>query len=200
MPKILREADRQEIKDKMFHNTVKLVQKKGLANVTVEDITTACDMGKGSFYRHYPSKEVCLYETVRRCEKELFEKLKEYQQEPLTKKQQIIDIFKDIYLSPDGVILFVSKDEFEDMVKKKLPPEYLQHSFLSTKGYYDKLLQSFHLSKRKFNFVTWVFLVNCLHLVASNRQVPEKEKAESIDILLNGIAEYVLQAVKPPKE
>ena len=46
-----------EIREKLFRAALKLFGEKGLAATTVEDITNAADVGKGTFFNHFPSKE-----------------------------------------------------------------------------------------------------------------------------------------------
>jgi AcrR family transcriptional regulator len=41
----------------LFHAAVQLFAQKGFAETTVEDITNAADVGKGTFFNYFPSKE-----------------------------------------------------------------------------------------------------------------------------------------------
>lgn len=46
-----------EIRDRLFHASLELFAKKGYAETTVEDITNAADVGKGTFFNYFPSKD-----------------------------------------------------------------------------------------------------------------------------------------------
>jgi AcrR family transcriptional regulator len=46
-----------ELRDRLFRAALTLFAKKGYANTTVEDITEAADVGKGTFFNYFPSKE-----------------------------------------------------------------------------------------------------------------------------------------------
>jgi AcrR family transcriptional regulator len=46
-----------EIREKLFRAALKLFADKGFAETTVEDITNAADVGKGTFFNYFPSKE-----------------------------------------------------------------------------------------------------------------------------------------------
>ena len=46
-----------EIRERLFRAAVKLFAEKGFAETTVEDITNAADVGKGTFFNHFPSKD-----------------------------------------------------------------------------------------------------------------------------------------------
>ena len=42
---------------RLFRCALRLIAKRGLANVTVEDITEAADVGKGTFFNYFESKD-----------------------------------------------------------------------------------------------------------------------------------------------
>jgi len=46
-----------ETRIRLFRNALKLIAARGLANVTVEDITEAADVGKGTFFNYFSSKD-----------------------------------------------------------------------------------------------------------------------------------------------
>src|SRR5947208_8073451 len=46
-----------ETRERLFRAALKLFTEKGFAETTVEDITNAADVGKGTFFNYFPSKE-----------------------------------------------------------------------------------------------------------------------------------------------
>jgi AcrR family transcriptional regulator len=46
-----------EIRERLFRAALSLFAEKGFAETTVEDITNAADVGKGTFFNHFPSKD-----------------------------------------------------------------------------------------------------------------------------------------------
>jgi AcrR family transcriptional regulator len=46
-----------EIRERLFNAALKLFAEKGFAETTVEDITNVADVGKGTFFNHFPSKD-----------------------------------------------------------------------------------------------------------------------------------------------
>lgn len=46
-----------EIRERLFRAALDLFADKGFAETTVEDITEAADVGKGTFFNHFPSKD-----------------------------------------------------------------------------------------------------------------------------------------------
>jgi AcrR family transcriptional regulator len=52
-----RERRSAETRERLFRAALKLFAEKGFAETTVEDITNAADVGKGTFFNYFPSKE-----------------------------------------------------------------------------------------------------------------------------------------------
>jgi AcrR family transcriptional regulator len=52
-----RQRRREETTEKLFIAAIELFSRKGFARTTVEDITKAADVGKGTFFNYFPSKE-----------------------------------------------------------------------------------------------------------------------------------------------
>ena len=46
-----------ELRERLFRAALKLFAEKGFAETTVEDITEAADVGKGTFFNYFPSKD-----------------------------------------------------------------------------------------------------------------------------------------------
>src|SRR5580704_6170776 len=52
-----RERRRVETRDRIFRAALQLFAERGYLETTVEDITDAADVGKGTFFNYFPTKE-----------------------------------------------------------------------------------------------------------------------------------------------
>jgi len=52
-----RERRGSQTRERLFRAAMKLFREHGFYNTTVEDITNAADVGKGTFFNYFPSKE-----------------------------------------------------------------------------------------------------------------------------------------------
>ena len=52
-----RERRRDELRERIFQAAIKLFIKQGFFNTTVEQITEVADVGKGTFFNYFESKE-----------------------------------------------------------------------------------------------------------------------------------------------
>lgn len=56
-PSSRRERRSADIRERLFRSALQLFAQKGFAETTVEDITEAADVGKGTFFNYFPSKD-----------------------------------------------------------------------------------------------------------------------------------------------
>ncbi|MCQ5131165.1 TetR/AcrR family transcriptional regulator [Butyricicoccus faecihominis] len=66
-----RQLQAMETKDKIYNAALKEINEKGFGNVSVEDITTAANVAKGTFYTHFESKEALVFYTFQ-CSDEIY--------------------------------------------------------------------------------------------------------------------------------
>src|SRR3984957_17821988 len=52
-----RERHRTETRDRIYRAALQLFAERGYLETTVEDITNAADVGKGTFFNYFPTKE-----------------------------------------------------------------------------------------------------------------------------------------------
>jgi AcrR family transcriptional regulator len=52
-----RQRRASQIRERLFRAALNLFAKHGFADITVEDITNAADVGKGTFFNYFPSKD-----------------------------------------------------------------------------------------------------------------------------------------------
>lgn len=58
-----RQLQAMQTKDKIYNAAVQEINRKGFNNVSIEDITTAAKVAKGTFYTHFPTKEAVVFYT-----------------------------------------------------------------------------------------------------------------------------------------
>lgn len=100
-------------KDEMLDAAVQLFQKNGFHATTVEDITNACDISKGSFYKHFDSKESMILELLQRYNDEMFREADHFS--------------KDLHSSP----LQIFKKKITIELEKSMDYRYFFHAVMT---------------------------------------------------------------------
>ncbi|QUH18570.1 TetR/AcrR family transcriptional regulator [Alkaliphilus sp. B6464] len=191
MPKIVSENEKQRIKGLMFEKGVDLIRQKGIKKVTVEDITKAAGIGKGSFYLYYDSKEELLYDIVKRCETNMFNRIEALKGENIDKREKAIKAAKEIYLAPDSIILYVSPTDLENLLHR-LPSEIYEKENEKAKDYFKRTSEIFEIDETVCDVNVLSQLMDALSFVASNSNSFYSEgRQKALDILVTAIAEYI---------
>lgn len=188
MPKIVSEEERGLVKDAMYDATIGLIRKKGVRKVTVDDITEAVGISKGAFYMYYPSKEVCIYEVLKQNEKALFARMEEIMQQDLRDRERCVALIREVMLSQDSLILFLSPADLEILLRK-LPAEYREREAKKSDDYFKRSLELLKVGNDKMEAVA--MLTDCLSVVASNEMFSERGKQEALDVLVMAMADYI---------
>jgi AcrR family transcriptional regulator len=71
---------REEVREKLFTAALSLIMQRGLQQTTVSDITEAADVGKGTFFNYFPTKEHVVAEFYERHRARLEERLRAVRQ------------------------------------------------------------------------------------------------------------------------
>ena len=95
-----------ETRSKLLHKSLELFGKYGFEHVTIEQITKACDVSKGTFYTHFPSKYDVILEKFK--EFDTFYDTVEKEIDPtLSASEKILTIYNEQMLY---IINIVGKD------------------------------------------------------------------------------------------
>ncbi|NEN86929.1 TetR/AcrR family transcriptional regulator [Paenibacillus elgii] len=115
---MLRASRKQELKERIFTHAIKLFKEKGFDNVTVEEITQACGIAKGTFYNYFPKKEAVLLHLAVSQLESVHETIQNNKNMP-DLKQQLLHLFSNLFHQyaeqPDMVRLVVSEMMRADM-------------------------------------------------------------------------------------
>ncbi|SYX87099.1 TetR/AcrR family transcriptional regulator [Paenibacillus alvei] len=196
MPKIVTEHEKQMVREAMYRKGIELIRKKGIKRVTVEDITTATNIGKGSFYSYYHSKEELLYAIIKQNERRMFEKVESILSEKINVKEKIVKALKEIYLAADSIVHYVSPSDFEYLLRK-LPDEVSDWEALKSNDYFSRTLSLCGIDESECEMDVLAYLMNALHYIGSaDITFGERGKEKALDILVHSIADYMAGGVR----
>ncbi|MCM3293553.1 TetR/AcrR family transcriptional regulator [Paenibacillus sp. MER 180] len=196
MPKIVTEHEKQMVREAMYTKGIELIRKKGIKRVTVEDITTAANIGKGSFYSYYHSKEELLYTIIKQNESRMFERVESILSEKVNVKEKIVKALKEIYLAGDSIVLYVSPSDFEYLLRK-LPEGVSDWEALKSNDYFSRTLSLCGIDESECEMDVLAYLMNALHYIGSaDITFGERGKEKALDILVHSIADYMAGGVR----
>lgn len=88
-----RERKKEETKERIFKEAIRLFTRRGFANTTIDDITERADVAKGTFFNYFPRKEAVLgYLSEQRLE-EVEAEVEAIFSSPRSAREKLIDIY-----------------------------------------------------------------------------------------------------------
>jgi AcrR family transcriptional regulator len=191
MPKIVTEHEKNMVREAMFTQGIELIRKKGVKRITVEDITNATHIGKGSFYSYYNSKEELLYSIIKKSESRMFERVEAVLSENTNLNERLVKVLKEIYLAADSIVLYVSPSDIE-LLLRKLPGEVADREASKSNDYFSRTLSLCGIDESRCEMDVLAYLMNALHFVGSTDMTfGERGREKALDILVHSIADYM---------
>ena len=121
-----RQIAAQETRRKIVKAAKKIICEKGLANTSIDEITEACGVAKGSFYTYFKRKEDIVFELSRGMFSEILDNAKNYGGTFLDKLQTYMTEFAG-YIENSSVKLA------QDWIKNVVVPEAIPNGYENNK-------------------------------------------------------------------
>ena len=122
MPRKLTSEEIEAQKDFMYDRTVKLIARKDIDSITLDDILEEVQMAKGSFYKYYPSKEIFLYEVIKKNERIFSEKMFEAAQMKQNDLEAAFETITELIMDKDYLFQYTLPKDTEFLLRK-MPSE-----------------------------------------------------------------------------
>lgn len=129
MPKFT-EAEKERIGQSLLSKGKELFTRYGLAKTSIDDIVQACEIGKGTFYTFYSSKEELFYAILRNEAQIRDAFLDELLRENLSPKELIRSFFHGAFqmVENNAFLQLTFEDGAYERLARKLPKELLTES------------------------------------------------------------------------
>lgn len=126
----LREKKKIETRNRIFEVAGRLFKENGFEKTTVEEITREAEIGKGTFFNYYPTKESLLVDFVRQKEELVYELVRN----ELKKNTSMQEKIKNV------LVLVARSNEQDKELTKLYVFEHIRHY-----GYEERKSQSLNL-------------------------------------------------------
>lgn len=185
MPKAIGHEERELTKQALRRAGLALIKSKGLRHVTVDDITKAAGIAKGSFYAHYRSKEELLYEVFCRSERKIMDALMNFPLSGEDFKGEIEKRLHEIYLAPDSLVLYIRPEDVE-YIRRKFPAEAEDERCQKN---FTRAMDFFGFSETDMG--TLAYLMDALQHIVREPEHGKASQKQSLDIIVRAIADFI---------
>jgi len=189
MPNPITGYEREQQKKSIIKHTHQLIlERRGIKNITVDDIIRSACMGKSTFYSIYKSKEICICEVLEAQLTEVLNKADSLMQKEMTIEERTIRFFREIYLAKDSIVSFINPTIME-VLFRKLPPEYNEKKqMLLSEGAIKYAMSGLRYGEIQAETLNVLF--DCIDQVVTNASISEYAKEEALNYLIQMMVDF----------
>ncbi len=194
MPRTFSEYERAAITEAMLKAGSAMLRKKSIRQISVEEITKAANIAKGSFYSFYNSREELFWDIIKTEERQMVEKIIRIAEKDLDLKTKARRILYDLYLDDNCIIYYLPPEDIE-YVMRKLPPDFLKANKENSYEMNRRILAVCGLDDSRENAEIISTMLTLLRAArASDIPTTEKARKKVLSILVEGLADYFSKA------
>jgi len=190
MPRIITDDERERTKKSILKHTKQLIiDKKGIRDITVDDIIRSAGMGKSTFYSCFKSKEECIYGVFECTLADGLKRAGEISGLNLSVKEKVLRILREVYLSEESLTHYMNPAEVGALFRR-LPSEYkeMEHK-INGGGIMEYAVEVFGINETQAETIN--MFLGCIDYIATYRAVSEQARNESLDAIVVLTAEYI---------
>lgn len=192
MAPIFSPTQRQTIQRKLLEIGVNLIREKGIRSMTIDEVTCSAEIGKGTFYHFFKSKELYILEVIRFSKENMLEAIDEIigKQGGIDRKA-LMNIFKKFsFTGPSNIISSITSED-EAWLREKLPPELMLNPPREEK-IASLLIEHLINAKKDIDIHVIANMIKIMALTAENREILYEDALEkNLTMLQESLCDYI---------
>lgn len=183
---------RQQIHTELLKTGIQLICEKGVRKLTIDEVTQRVQIGKGTFYHFFTSKELFVYEAIMFSKEAVLKKINEAVEKYGALDRQAVDELLSHFslLGQNNIISSLSMED-EIWLSKKLPPEYILDPPKEEK-IVDLLFQNMKDIRSDIHSPVVANMIKIMAITVENRNfLHEDVIAENMNILKDSFLDYL---------
>ena len=183
---------RQQIHTELLKAGIELICEKGVRKLTIDEVTQRVQIGKGTFYHFFTSKELFVYEAIMFSKEAVLKKINEAVEKYGALDRQAVDELLSHFslLGQNNIISSLSMED-EIWLSKKLPPEYILDPPKEEK-IVDLLFQNMKDIRSDIHSHVVANMIKIMAITVENRNfLHEDVIAENMNILKDSFLDYL---------
>ncbi|MCL2721076.1 MAG: TetR/AcrR family transcriptional regulator [Treponema sp.] len=196
MPRALTEQEKCRLCKRLLEKGKAIVLSQGIKKVSVDDIAKAAGMAKGSFYQHFESKEVFLYELIDDIHMQIFE-----QAQQMIKgggndlRENTRTFLMNLFHMPQMVFFSKNYHEINELFESMPEKEALSAQQME-KDMFEKLLLMAGLDTQKVKPGVVSNYIHALYLIMGSELMIEDDLSETFDHIMDNLISYIFGGAK----
>lgn len=199
-PRKLTDSEMLHQKQRLLEKGKDLLLSYGVKKTSVEDITNAAGMAKGTFYNHFDSKEDYFLELLTQIHTTWFQQAELYftMESPESLKDRLRNFIRKCFDSYEFLAFFKYHDEFREMLldmQARSDPG-IKDLMEMEHATYERLLKMFNFDTQKVKPGVVHNYLHAMYFGIVNVRLMEADSLEeTFEALLNGLIGYIFGGI-----
>jgi len=189
-PRALTEQEKCRQCDKLLEKGKAIVLAQGIRKVSVDEITKAASMAKGSFYQHFESKEQFLYELMWNIHRQLFMQVEQMILSGSDMQGNMRSLLKNLFHMPEISFLIQNQRDIHDLFQV-IPDQEVRSAKQMESGMFKKLLDMAGIDTKRVKPGVVHNYIHTLSLMKSSDLMTEEDLPETFDRIMDSLLSYI---------
>jgi AcrR family transcriptional regulator len=190
MPRALTEQEKCRQCQRLLEKGKAAVMSHGIRKVSVDDITKAAGMAKGTFYQHFESKEQFLYELIWSFHRQIFAQAEKMILGSNDIKANIRGLITGIFQMPE-MVFFIQNEHDITAIFESVPNQELQSAKQLEEGLFEKLLSLAGIDTATVKPGVVHNYIHTLFLLKGSDLMIEDAISETFERIINDLIAYI---------
>lgn len=191
MPRALTEQEKRMQYKKLLDKGKEIALSTGIRKMSIDDVTTSAKMAKGSFYKHFESKEKFIYEVIMEFYKQIFTKSEALIKQETDVKSNMHNILIDVFHLPEIVFLIKNYREIAEL-NETLSSNEIELTNQIEVNIYDRLLKIAGADTTKVSPEVVHNYFHTLYMVMGSDLMIQDYVPTTFELILKSLTNYIL--------
>lgn len=190
MPRALTEQEKDRQYKKLLEKGVEAILSYGIRKVSIDDITKAANMAKGTFYHHFDSKEKFMIEVIIGLHRQIFARAEQILLDEQNLRDNIKGFMLKLFHMPEMIFFIKHYSEINELVDTLSDQEARATDQIEV-DMFEKLLTTLGINTLKVkpgvvhNYMhTFYMIMGCDLMIA-------EDLPETVELIIDSLISYV---------
>ena len=190
MPRALTEQEKCRLFKRLLEKGKDVVLTQGIKKVSVDDITKAANMAKGSFYQHFESKEKYMLALIMEIYQQIFALAEEKLLKEGDLKENVRNFLMNLFHFPEMVFLTKNYNEINELVEN-LSKHDIQSAEEMEADMYSKLLVVCGIDINRVKPGVVHNYVHSLYMIMGSDLMMKDDLPKTCELMIESLISYI---------
>ena len=191
MPRALTEQEKNRQRKRLVDKGKEIALSTGIRRISIDGITTSAGMAKGTFYKHFESKERFVYEVIMEFYKQIFIKSEQLIKQQIDLQSNMQTLLNNVFHLPEIIFLIKNYREIIEL-NETLSPKEIEATNQVEIDIYDELLKKTGADTTIVRPEVVHNYFHMLYMVKGSDLMISEYVPETFELIIDSLATYII--------